>query len=80
MKFSTTLFAIAFVSIMSAGVALADDVGHDWLYGSGSELTKVDFSQMPATAAGRDTHMTSMEEIGQVNAIPDYLEGLDSNQ
>ncbi|WP_428625215.1 hypothetical protein [Sedimenticola sp.] len=78
MKFSTTLFAIAVVSIMSTGAALADDMSQDLLYGP--ELSKVDFSQMPATAAGRDTHMASMNEIGQVKAIPDYLEGRDSNQ
>ncbi|WP_275099158.1 hypothetical protein [Sedimenticola hydrogenitrophicus] len=78
MKLSNKLFAVAVASILSAGVAMADDVGQDQLYGS--KATETDFTQMPATGAGSVSHETSTSVTVGINAIPDYLEGVNTNQ
>ncbi|MCW8902857.1 hypothetical protein [Sedimenticola sp.] len=78
MKLSSKLFAIAFASILSTGAVVADDITQDLLYGS--QATETDFTRMPATAAGKVSHETPMDEDHGVNAIPDYLEGLNFNQ
>ncbi len=85
MKLPSKLFALAVISILSTGAVMADEIGQDLLYGT--QATEVDFSRMPATAAGRVDHNTSMSTrhsgVGSnygVNAIPDYLEGQNANQ
>ena len=81
MKLSQKFFAAALVSTLST-VAIADDIGRDLIYGS--ERVHVDFNQMPATAAGKTSASIakgmSDQETGNATAIPDYLEGLNSNQ
>lgn len=85
MKLSSKLFALAVTSILSTGAVMADDVGQDLIYGT--QANEVDFSRMPATAAGRVDHDTSMSATHaemdnryNVQYIPDYLEGLNINQ
>ena len=78
MKLSNKLFAVAIASLITTGVALADDIGQDRIYGS--VATESSLSQLPATAAGSASHVSSMKVSDGVNAIPDYLEGVSANQ
>jgi|GEM_PF-2799501 len=57
---------------------MADDVEQDLIYGS--TATKIDFSQLSATAAGLVSQDGSINVTKGANTIPGYLEGVNSNQ
>lgn len=57
---------------------MADDVEQNLIYGS--TATKIDFSQLSATAAGPVSQDGSINVTKGANTIPGYLEGVNSNQ
>lgn len=78
MKLSNKLFAVAAASIISTGIALADDIGQDRIYGSSAD--QVNLTQLPATAAGSVSGTSAIRDSQGINSIPDYLEGVNTNR